>query len=83
VYYNLLDHKPFDPNSLDVVYLCLHWQETEKTPIYKDYSTLTEAQIKEGGSEHITIFDFNSLLGLDEDTFVNSIADPLPRTFPS
>tara|TARA_B110000285_G_C15111519_1_gene611403 strand:+ start:1080 stop:1421 length:342 start_codon:yes stop_codon:yes gene_type:complete len=25
VYYNLLDHKEFDPESLDVVYLCLHW----------------------------------------------------------
>ena len=25
VYYNLLDHKEFHPESLDVVYLCLHW----------------------------------------------------------
>jgi len=83
VYYNLLHHKPFDPNSLDVVYLCLHWQETEKTQIFKDFSTLNEAQLEDGGSEHITIFDINSLLGLGKDAFVNSIADPLPRTFPS
>lgn len=83
VYYNQLHHKPFDPNSLDVVYLCLHWQETEKTPIFKDYTTLSKTQIEEGGSEHITIFDINSLLGLGKDGNVTAIADPLPRTFPS
>lgn len=59
VYYNLLDHKEFDPNSLDVVYLCLHWQDTQKTPIYKDFSSLTEAQVQDGGSDNITIFDIN------------------------
>lgn len=57
VYYNLLDHKEFDPDSLDVVYLCLHWQDTPKTPIFKHFDSLSEAQLKNGGSEHISIFD--------------------------
>jgi len=59
VYYNLLDHKEFDPSSLDVVYLCLHWQETSRKPIFRDFSTLTEAEVEDGGSEHVTIFDIN------------------------
>lgn len=83
MYYNLLDHKEFDPNSLDVVYLCLHWQETEKVTIFDDYTSLSDAEVLNGGNKHITIFDMNQVLGFGKDAFVDSIADPLPRTFPS
>jgi hypothetical protein len=83
VYYNLLDHKEFDPNSLDVVYLCLHWQETEKVTIFDDYTSLSAVEVLNGGNKHITIFDMNQVLALGKDASVDSIADPLPRTFPS
>jgi len=54
VYYNMHAHLDFT-GGLDEIYLCINWDETSYSPIFDNFASLSQDDIKLGGNSNIVI----------------------------